>query len=70
MKLIEKTGRQPIAYLTIAFTPKADPLKEVLFRTLTKVGKISLSPPPPTPAMLELKKMLQTTGVISSDGAI
>ena len=62
VKLVDKKQRDPIAYITIAFTEQGKALKEILVRLFLLVGTQSLSPPPPTPAMQELRKSLQAAG--------
>ena len=65
LKLVEKRGRDPIAYLTLAYGSAADPIKPYLTRAILAHGTLNPSPPPPTPALLELKKELIKMGVIN-----
>ena len=65
VKPVEKKGKDPIAYLTIAFGREAGPLIPIFDRILSTVGLVSRSPPPPTPAMTALKSHLVKIGAYS-----
>ena len=65
IKFVEKKNRDPIAYLTIAFGDAASAIKPLIIRTLLTIGTLNPSPPPPTPAMQELKTALIKMGVFS-----
>ena len=65
IKVVEKRGKDPIAYGTIAFGDQGETLKPLIIKTLQTIGRINPSPPPPTPAMMELIQSLVKVGVIA-----
>ena len=65
VKIVDKRGKDPIAYITLAFGDLGNTLKPVLIQTLLTIGHVNPSPPPPTPAMQELKQTLTKMGIIA-----